>query len=38
MDQFMNEGERQRAQTYYKNLQIENEEKLCKFCNKQITE
>jgi len=38
IDQYMSKEERQRAQTYYKNLQMENEEKLCKFCNKAITE
>ena len=34
----MSKDERERAQTYYKNMQIENEEKLCKYCDKQITE
>jgi len=38
IDQFMSKDERERAQTYYKNMQIENEEKLCKYCDKQITE
>jgi len=34
IDQFMSKDERERAQTYYKNMQIENEEKLCKYCDK----
>jgi len=38
IDQFMSKDERERAQTYYKNMQIENEEKLCKYCDKVITE
>ena len=38
IDQFMSKDERERAQTYYKNMQIENEEKLCKYCDKAITE
>lgn len=37
IDNFMSKDERERAQTYYKNLQFENEEKLCKYCDKAIT-
>jgi len=35
---FMDPFERQRADTYYENLQRETEERMCKFCNKQITD
>ena len=38
IDNFMSKDERERAQTYYKNLQFENEEKLCKYCDKAITQ
>jgi hypothetical protein len=38
MDFFMNAQERERAHTYYKQMQRDMEEKCCKFCDKQITE
>ena len=38
MDFFMNAGERERAQTYYKQMQRDREDACCKFCDKQITE
>jgi hypothetical protein len=34
MDDFMDAGERERALTYYKQVQQEKEEKMCKFCEK----
>ncbi len=37
-DMFMEPAERQRADTYMKQMQQEIDERLCKFCNKQITE
>ena len=36
MDFFMNAAERQRAATFYEQLQKEREESLCKFCDKVI--
>ena len=38
MDFFMDAHERQRAATYYKQMQQEIEDRLCKFCDKQITD
>ena len=38
MDEFMDGAERQRAQTYYRQMQREAEERMCKFCEIQITE
>ena len=38
MEDFMEPGERLRAQTYYKQVQQEREERLCKFCEKQINQ
>ena len=34
MEDFMEPGERLRAQTYYKQVQQEREDRLCKFCEK----
>ena len=38
MDFFMSPVERERAATYYQAMQRELEDKMCKFCDKQITE
>jgi hypothetical protein len=38
MDNFMDPKERKRAQTYYEHMQREAEERMCKFCDRQITE
>jgi hypothetical protein len=37
MEAFMDFGERERAATYYKQMQQLKEESLCKFCDKMIT-
>lgn len=37
MDDFMAPGERERAKTYYQQVQRDAEERSCKFCDKQIT-
>jgi len=37
-EDFMDHGERQRAQTYYKQIQQMKEDSLCKFCDKAITD
>lgn len=34
----MDPGERQRAQTYYKQLERDAEDRMCHFCKKQITD
>jgi hypothetical protein len=36
-EDFMDPMERQRAQTYYLQLQREVEDSICKFCKKQVT-
>ena len=38
MEMFMDPGERQRAQTYYKQLERDAEDRMCHFCKKQITD
>jgi hypothetical protein len=38
MDFFMDNHERERAATFYRQLQNEREESCCKFCNKVILE
>lgn len=38
MEDFMDPMERVRAQTYYKQMQQDREDKMCKFCDKQITQ
>ena len=38
MDNFMDPSERNRAQTYYEHMKREAEERMCKFCDRQITE
>ena len=35
-EMFMNPAERERAKTYYKQMQQEKEDSMCKFCNKEI--
>ena len=38
IDAFMNKAERERANTYYEQVKKEAEERMCKFCDKQITD
>jgi len=37
-DDFMDPSERKRAQTYYEQVMKEAEDRMCKFCDKQITQ